>query len=166
MNFSLLTLPDQILTKSAVNSLVTTNDFTARFGLWLTTEDATRLVETRQKSLEMAGRIEFGGGILNALIFEFCDSPYIQQDDYLSTMEELLEIFYYYKNEASDEIGDQELLSIMKYAFDNTCHGSVDLLQGRDLDEMARQIRYKDTQMEIEEAEVEHPEEGEHEYAI
>ncbi|WP_309446508.1 DUF6323 family protein [Desulfosporosinus nitroreducens] len=33
------------------------------------------LVETRTFSLKSNGRIEFGGGVIDKIIKEFCDSP-------------------------------------------------------------------------------------------
>ena len=53
----------------------------------------------------------------------------------------LTEIFYRFKSETGDRLGDDELLSIMRRAFDGSCGGSVDLLEGRELDILARRVR-------------------------
>jgi hypothetical protein len=85
--------------------------------------------------------MEFGGGVLKKLIEQFCDSPYLSQHDYLNTLSELTETFYYFKNESLDLIGDDELISYMKDCFDNRCNGSIELLQGREMEKMAGNLR-------------------------
>ena len=50
------------------------------------------IVETRTVSLKSNGRIEFGGGVVEKIIKEFCDSPYISMHNYVETLHELIEI--------------------------------------------------------------------------
>ena len=58
-----------------VQKLVETNEFTGRYGLTLSEQDAKLLLRGRQESLKAQRRVEFGEGILPKLIFCFCDSP-------------------------------------------------------------------------------------------
>ncbi len=104
--------------------------------------EAIELVETRDLSLKSYGRIEFGGGIIDKIIKEFCNSPYISMHNYAETLHELIEIFYYYKNETLDLLSDAELITFMKNSFDGRCHGSLELLAGRELAQLARNIRF------------------------
>ena len=103
---------------------------------------AVELVETRSIALSDNGRIEFGGGVIDKILKEFCDSLYISMHNYTQTISELLEIFYYYKNETLDLVSDDELIKHMKTAFDGICQGSLELLSGRELDRLARNIRF------------------------
>ena len=98
-------------------------------------------METRFIALSENGRIEFGGGVIDKIIKEFCDSPYISMHNYTQTIHELLEIFYYYKNETLDLVSDDDMIMHMKTAFDGTCQGSLDLLSWRELDRFARNLR-------------------------
>ena len=100
------------------------------------------LVEKRFETLRDTGRIEFEEGILKKLIYEFCDSPYITQDNYEDTILELQDSFYYFKNESMDLISDDELISFMKKHFDTTCQGSLEYLSGASLEELCRNTRY------------------------
>lgn len=93
------------------------------------------------ENLKEQQRIEFGEGILPKLIFTFCDSPYIYQDNYVDTIRRLQEIFYLYKNESMDEFSDDELLDFMKNAFDGECEGSLEYLEETCLEELARSVR-------------------------
>ena len=86
-------------------------------------------------------RVEFGPGVLDKIIFAFCDSNYIYQDIYAETIARLHEIFYLYKNESMDEMTDDELIHVMRNAFDGECQGSLDYLEDTYLEEFAREIR-------------------------
>lgn len=130
------------LQKQAADKIMKCNDFTVYFGLALTHAQAVELVETRTHSLKENGRIEFGGGVIDKIIKEFCDSRYIYASNYTKTMHELIEIYYYYKNETLDLIDDDDLIGFMKAAFDGVCQGSLDLLAGRELYRLARNLRY------------------------
>lgn len=131
-----------LIQKQAVNEVMKYNDLTIKYGLVLTEQQAIALVETRSLSLKETGRIEFGSGIIDKLIFEFCDSPYLGMYNYEEVLHELIEIFYYYKNETLDLMSDDELIQYMKKSFDGICQGSLDLLSGRELDRLARNLRY------------------------
>lgn len=124
-----------------VQRLVETNEFTGRYGLTLSEQDAKLLLRGRQESLKAQRRVEFGEGILPKLIFCFCDSPYISQEDYAETLGRLQEIFYFYKNESLDMLTDEELLGGMREKFDGECHGELDYLEDTILDELGRDVR-------------------------
>jgi hypothetical protein len=118
------------------------NEFTQRYGLSLSEQQIHSLVEKRFEALKDTGRIEFGKGILKKLIYEFCDSPYIIQENYEDTILELLDSFYYFKNESMDLISDDELMTFMKEHFDTICEGSLEYLNGTTLEELCRNTRY------------------------
>ncbi|SNS88583.1 hypothetical protein SAMN05446037_102572 [Anaerovirgula multivorans] len=130
-----------LIQKQAVNEVLKQNDLTIRFGLVLTEKQAIELVETRYLALKDTGRIEFGGGVIDKIIYEFCDSHYISMHNYEETLHELIEMFYYYKNETLELISDDDLIKYMKKAFDGVCQGSLDLLSGRELDKLAHNLR-------------------------
>ena len=142
MSFNLMGFTSSIIQKQAVNEIVKCNDFTESYGLILTRQQAIELVETRAYALHANGRIEFGGGVIDKFIKVFCDSPYLHMHNYAETLHELIEIFYYYKNETLDLMSDDDLIKYMKTSFDGICQGSLDLLCGRELATMAHNLRY------------------------
>lgn len=143
MNFELIPFVSaNLIQKQAVSEVVTCNDYTQRFGLVLTQEQAVELVETRSVALIDNGRIEFGGGVIDKIIKKFCDSPFISMYNYAQTLHELIETFYYYKNETMDLISDDDLIQFMKSSFDGVCQGSLDLLSGRELYRLAKNLRF------------------------
>lgn len=142
MGFDLLLYQRGVLTGGpSVQDILRCNELTAPFGLKLTEGQALELLETRTLSLRETGRIELGGGIIDQLIEAFCDSPFLCQENYAPTLQSLIELFYQYKNETSDQLRDEELIRAMKEAFDGICQGSLALLAERELDRLAREIR-------------------------
>lgn len=118
-----------------------TNEYTNQFGLCLTEDDIQELMVRRRECLAEQQRVEFGKGILDQLIYAFCDSNYLDQENYAETIARLQDIFYLYKNESMDECTDEELISMMRAAFDGECQGSLEYLEGTYLEEFARNIR-------------------------
>jgi len=124
-----------------MDEVVACNQFTQRFGLQLTREDAAELIKERRESLQKHGRVEFGRSILPALIFAFCDSVYMEQDQYVEMLERLQDIFYFYKSESLDILTDDELITYMKEHFEGDCQGSLDHLEDTCLEQFVRNIR-------------------------
>ena len=123
------------------SKLLESNTFSEKFGVILTPGEAKELIEAEHDTLKESGRFSFDGGILKELIYTFCDSAYLYQDNYLESLMELERIYYLYKNESMDEQSDRELLDYMKNAFEKTCEGDLDYLEGTVLDKYAREIR-------------------------
>ena len=133
---------EKITGQNQLTQLIQTNEYTKKFGLSLTNKEAELLVGERKESLKEQERIEFGEGILTKLIFAFCDSGYVYQENYVNTLERLQEIFYLFKNESLDEVSDDELIEFMKKKFEGDCQGSLDNLEDTALEEFAREIRF------------------------
>ena len=106
------------------------NEYTSKYGLVLSDNQISNLLERRKETLRETGRIEFREGIIDKLIKEFCDSPYINQENYATTLYELIEMFYESKNETMDLISDDELIELMKKFFDGICQGDLEYLSG------------------------------------
>ena len=130
-----------LIDRQVFNDIFNCNEFTSEYGLMFHENDVKEIIRTRNVALETSGRIEFNGEIITKIITSFCDSPYISQYNYSDTINELVEIFYNYKNETLDYISDDELIEIMKEYFDNYCQGSLELLEGKVLYKIADNIR-------------------------
>jgi hypothetical protein len=128
--------------KTAVTEILECNAITARYGITLTPQDAKALVQTRTKALKNAGRVEFAGGALSAIITAFADSPYLSDNAYMDTLHTLVETFYEYKTETLDTIDDDELIVLMRKHFDTTCQGSAEWLREDILAALSRRVRF------------------------
>ncbi|MGE5631976.1 MAG: DUF6323 family protein [Caulobacteraceae bacterium] len=132
-----------IMSEVQISEMLQTNEESQKNGLTLTTEDAKEIIEARNHTLQSYGRVELDIEVSKKLIRSFCNSPFINQEDYATTLKELQEVFYYMKNETEDKIADDELIEIIRDYFDNYCEGSIELLQGRELEAFARAVRRK-----------------------
>lgn len=117
------------------------NQKSEKYGLILSEEEANKLILSRKASLAENQRVEFAEGILPKIIYYFCDSQYINQDNYADTLEQLQELFYLYKNETMDELTDDELLDFMRAQYDEVCFGDMDYLSNTCLERFARATR-------------------------
>lgn len=142
MNKDIAIAFQDIQKKQAIIELKACNEITIKYGVVLSDQDIIELVQSRFKSLEDTGRIEFSEGILKKIVEVFCDSPYIMQQNYKDTLMELQESFYFFKNESMDQIADDELIEFMKRHFDGKCQGSLEYLSGTTLEELCRNTRY------------------------
>jgi len=128
----------------AISELLKMNDLSCRYGLLLTLAQAEDLVNTRSIALADCGRIEPGIGVMGKLIEVFCDSQYLNADNYAESLNELIEIFYYLKAEPREMhmpdgiISDDDIISGMKKAFETICQGSLELLAHREGVKIAR----------------------------
>ncbi|MGE5450028.1 MAG: DUF6323 family protein [Methanomassiliicoccales archaeon] len=135
--------------QEAINELVSTNMKSQYYGLALSEADTRQIIVTREEVLKNLGRVELGMEVTSKLITAFCESPYISQLEYASTICELIEIFYYMKNETQDKIGDEELIQIMKEYFDDRCFGSLQLLLDRECVKLIEKVRIEGYQSNI-----------------
>ena len=92
------------------------------------------LGQERERALRSAGRVEFGGGILEKLVYAFCDSGCIGASDYAATLCALQELFYGFKN-LCGKLSDDELILAMKLIFES-CGGSLERLSDADADDL------------------------------
>jgi len=142
-NMISLSFPLAALSKrTALEEIMKTNELSHRYGLILTEKDAIDLVETRNGALQANGRIEIGSGTIGQIIVSFCSSSFIWQENYVQTLHDLVEAFYYLKNETLDLLPDDDLIKLMRDYFENRCKGSLELLFNRDLEQLARNLRY------------------------
>ena len=153
MNFGLIKMsPTALLKQHATAEILKMNDLSSHFGLTLTHAQAEEIVETNTVALRNHGRIQLGKGVAGKLIAAFCDSKYLNINNYAEYINELLEIFYCLKMEAQDTykvethgtykiygiVTDDEIITGMRKAFETICQGSLELLAGREGLKIAR----------------------------
>ena len=77
--------------------MIEANQTTKQYGLMLSEQDAKLILKSQRYALKQEERIEFGEGVIPKIIYEFCDSDFIDQNNYVDTIIRLQEIFYLYK---------------------------------------------------------------------
>lgn len=121
--------------------LLVSNEETRKYGLVITNAEAEEIIEARNRSISSHGRVELGIEVVKKIIVVFSTSAYINRDEYAETISELVDIFYYMKNETEDTIGDDELIDMMQVYYNGSCQGSLDLLKNRELALFAAKFR-------------------------
>lgn len=122
------------------NELLQSNEETQKYGLVMTLEDAKQIIKQRNRTLKGYGRIDLNFDVVKKIIKVFSSSTFIDDKNYVDIITGLQETFYYLKNETEDQIGDDKLINIMKNLFENSCEGSLELLNSR-LEEFSRAFR-------------------------
>ncbi len=125
------------------------NDESEKYGLTLTTQEAQEIIEARSLALQNYGRVELDLDAVCKLISTFCSSPLISQEDYALTLRELLELFYYLKNETDDSIGDAELIKEMKDYLVYHCGGSLEMFKGAGIENFVKDLKQKKQQEDL-----------------
>jgi len=140
----------QLENAAITRDLLSVNEKTSEYGLTLSESEARELVDIRNRSLRENERIELGSGAILQIIDRFCTSSYINSQNYAQTLGELLDIFYFYKTESRDRISDVNLIEAMYKLFEGPCHGSTELLAGRDLETILRYAKDERDDYELE----------------
>jgi hypothetical protein len=124
-----------------VSDIRSCNSEIERYGLSLTTQDIQALVAGRLESLESSERVEFGGGVVRQLVLAFAGSPFVSQERFVSTVLELQELFYDFKNESLERIPDDDLIATMRSLFDDPAQGDLGYLEEALFEGLARHVR-------------------------
>lgn len=130
------------------------NEYTSKYGLTLSDKQISNILERKKDVLKDTGRIELREGIIDKIIKKFCDSPYITKENYETILNELIEIFYRYKNETMDLISDDELIEFMKKSFNGIAQGDLEYLYGTIMYQM-RENLIKGKSLDYSEKEIE-----------
>lgn len=131
-----------MLSKANINELLETNKEIKKNGLMLNLEDVKQLINVRDKVLNSYGRVELSFQVTKKLIKVFSSSAFVNDENYVWILNDLQETFYYLKNETEDKISDDKLIELMKDLFENSCEGSIELLNSN-LEEFSRNFRKK-----------------------
>lgn len=116
------------------------NTISSRFGLHLSEKGMLELALARERALTDHGRVELGASAILRIIDGFCDSPFLQQEEYETSMLELTDAFYYFKNECGDQLSDDELIAAMRERYD-AYDGSTEAVVGTSLESLCRARR-------------------------
>ncbi|MDO5569754.1 MAG: DUF6323 family protein [bacterium] len=130
--------------KLALEEILKLNELTSKQNLTLTREQAISLVNNRNYNLKEKGRIEVGSGILDKIIYEFYDSPYLDKESYAESLEELTNIFYQYQCDFDYKLTDEQIIRYMKKHFNNSCNGSTELLESIAFEELKNKLEKGD----------------------
>lgn len=131
------------LEKKEFDELMSLNAVTREHSIELTKDKVQYIIDSRKSALSDMGRIEFGESTAKKLVLKFCDSPYVSKHNIERIIGDLLEIFYYTKNETDDLIKDDTLIDYMYKAFNGECKGSVSLLYDWAINKLIHDVHFR-----------------------
>lgn len=112
-----------------IEKIMKCNNVSNQYGLVLKKSEVLQIIETQEASLKELERVEFGGDIIEQIIYVFCDSQFISKYEYGESINRIVEIFYCYREELDERMSDEEIIDYMKRAFNGPCQGSYDSLE-------------------------------------
>lgn len=129
MDLSIISMNSALPTRLEKDRLLGLNGKLAENGLILSEKQALSIAEARKASLLSNGRMEFSGETAEKITLEFSGSSCIDKDSFSDTVCELIDIFYYLRNDYPEtRLSDDRLISIMRECFDDECAGDTGLL--------------------------------------
>ena len=121
--------------KNEIKSIVYKNIILSEFGIIVSEQEAKELIAIRNDALKRNGRIEFRHDIIEKIIFAFCDSLFINNEDFVEKVGEFVDMFYYFRNET--DVSDDEIIYAMRRTFDKY-NGSEEMVESCTLDMLCR----------------------------
>ncbi|WP_227857470.1 MULTISPECIES: DUF6323 family protein [unclassified Clostridioides] len=122
------------------NELLETNIESRYYGLALSESDVKDIITSRNDTLKGYGRIELDIKVTKQLIENIYTSQYTNVDNYLESINDMQEIFYYLKNETDDNICDDEIIEILDELYEKFA-GNIDNVRG-EADEFAKKFKF------------------------
>lgn len=110
------------------NEILKINEESSAYGLILTPKDVEEIIKSRGYTLKTYGRIDLNMDVTKKLINKIYKSQYTDKDDYVETINDLQDIFYYLKNETLDKISDDEIIDLISEFYEETS-GRIDNIQ-------------------------------------
>lgn len=122
------------------NELLETNEESKEYGLTLSESDVKDIITSRNYTLKGYGRIELDIKTTKQLIENIYKSQFTNINDYLETINDMQEIFYYLKNETDDKICDNEIIELLDELYEKFS-GNLDNVRG-EADEFAKKFKF------------------------
>lgn len=112
------------------NEILNLNERSQEYGLILTPDDVDNIVKSRNHTLNSYGRIDLNMDVTKEIMEILYKSQFTDKDDYVEMINDLVEIFYFLKNETLDEISDKEIIEIIGEFYEET-RGRIDNIQDK-----------------------------------
>lgn len=133
--------------KKFIRSIVDLNAKANNYGLTITENIAKEISLRRREALNENERFEFKSDAITRLTSAFLETRYINQDEFAYIIGEIIDIFYYLKNETENTISDDDLISEMLDTFTHLCFGSIEQMQSKGIEKILRRYKFNDTEI-------------------
>ena len=129
MKNNILKFTMNALQEQCSEKLLKLNDESINYGLVLTQKDINDIMKNINETLKKIGRIETSADALEKVISIVYSSPYTDKENYVENINDMQELFYYFKSQVLDLLSDDEVIEILDKAYDEKC-GEILQIQG------------------------------------
>ena len=136
-----------LVERKVIDNLLEINSYTQKHGLVITETIAKEIAESRQYALKNNDRVDFSSDTITRLVKAFSQSYYITQETFSETIGEIIDLFYFLKNEISDFLSDDDMISEMLIVFNETCFGVMEVMESKGVEKIIRKYRFDDTKI-------------------
>ena len=127
------------LTEKSSKKLIKLNNESINYGLVLSEKDVKNIMKHTNETLTKIGRIETSTSSLEKIIEIVYSSPYTDKENYVENINDMQEIFYYFKSEVLDLISDDEVIEILEKTYEDK-KGEMFQIQGA-IDDFAKEFK-------------------------
>ena len=127
------------LTEKSSKKLIKLNDESINYGLVLSENDVNNIMKHTNETLTKIGCIETSTSSLEKIIEIVYSSPYTDKENYVENINDMQEIFYYFKSEVLDLISDDEVIEILEKTYEDK-KGEMFQIQGA-IDDFAKEFK-------------------------
>ena len=122
-----------------IAKLSTLNKLLLKNSLILKPNDIERLIITKNTILHDLNRVEINNNLLYKIINEFCTSPFLEQDNFITVVEEITELVYLFEAKISNVLTDDEIIHYLKSEYEKY-EGCLDLVLDFSLNDIINKI--------------------------
>lgn len=140
---------NSLISANMTNELLSLNEKLEKHNLILTKTDVKEIIKSRNETLKAQGRVELDISAIKNIIKELGESPYINQDDFVESINDMFAAFHFVKNSTSDFISDDEVIHALLFYYNELCKGSMDLLMGKGIELIIEYFRQNNKLTEL-----------------
>lgn len=129
------------ISEQSSKKLMKLNDESINYGLVLSPKDINDIIKHTNETLIKIGRIETSTEALEKIIEIVYSSPYTDKDNYVENINDMQEIFYYFKNQVLDLLSDDKVIEILERTYDEK-RGEILQIQGA-IDEFTKEFKLR-----------------------
>ena len=113
-------------------------------------EDIHDISLIREKAVSENGLVEVGAGAVAKIMKALLSSGYVDKYNYVQTVCEMADVFYFIKGETDEELNDNEIIGELVREFNGEAGGAIELIQGLVAERILRRLKGLDDDDEYE----------------
>lgn len=127
---------------NSIDKIFKLNDILRDYNLVLDVEDIKDIINSKNNTLRSQGRIELNLNVIESIIKELGKSPYINQENFVETVNDMYAVFHHVKNRTSDLLCDKDVLKAIMFFYNSVYNGSMELVMGKGTEKIINNFKH------------------------